>query len=126
LFLLSSRHILEQGGSAVDAAIAIVLCEGVVLPHSLGVGGGFVATIYSKKTGKVESLIARERAPLRATQDMFVNSSITGNVSSTVLELNLPEHCYQNRCHLSRGSFRNIWILGNASKIWKASLENTL
>jgi len=77
-------HILEQGGSAVDAAIAIVLCEGVVLPHSLGVGGGFVATIYSKKTGKVESLIARERAPLRATQDMFVNSSITGAISAAV------------------------------------------
>ncbi|XP_032594020.1 scoloptoxin SSD14 [Drosophila grimshawi] len=62
-----------------------MLCEGVVLPHSLGVGGGFMATIYSKETGQMESLIARETAPAAATQDMFVDHDhITGALSCAV------------------------------------------
>ncbi|KAH8330017.1 hypothetical protein KR067_013254 [Drosophila pandora] len=75
---------LDIGGSAADAAIATMLCEGVMLPHSLGVGGGFVATIYSKETGFVETLIARETAPAAATRDMFVDRNITGALSCAV------------------------------------------
>ncbi|XP_030567698.1 scoloptoxin SSD14 [Drosophila novamexicana] len=62
-----------------------MLCEGVVLPHSLGVGGGFMATIYSKETGHVETLIARETAPAAATQDMFVGqTNVAGALSCAV------------------------------------------
>ncbi|KAH8295985.1 hypothetical protein KR018_008981, partial [Drosophila ironensis] len=77
-------NILDIGGSVADAAIATMLCEGVVLPHSLGVGGGFVATIYSKETGFIETLIARETAPAAATRDMFQDRDITGALSCAV------------------------------------------
>lgn len=71
---------LLDGGSAVDSAIATLVCEGVMLPHSMGIGGGFVATVYTKKTRKIETLIARESAPAAAHKDMFVGqASITGN-----------------------------------------------
>lgn len=63
--------ILKQDGSAADAAIAIMLCEGVTCPQSTGLGGGFVMTIYTKDTRKVETLIARERAPAAANETMF-------------------------------------------------------
>ena len=62
---------IRRGGSAVDAAIAGLFCNGVYTAVSMGVGGGFLMTIYIKETGEVVTLNAREMAPSYVTQDMF-------------------------------------------------------
>lgn len=69
------KSIFEKGGSVADAAIAALFCEGVSLPQSMGLGGGFLLTIYDKKTGTVRSLNAREVAPLAANETMFNGDS---------------------------------------------------
>lgn len=78
-------RMLEDGGSAVDSAIATLLCEGIILPHSMGLGGGFVAVIYTKSNRKIETLTARESAPAAAKENMFIGAtSITGAIAGAV------------------------------------------
>jgi len=42
------REILEKNGKTMDAALAAAICNGVMNPHSMGIGGGCVITVYSK------------------------------------------------------------------------------
>lgn len=64
--------ILADGGSAVDAAIAMQLVLNLVEPQSSGIGGGAFLLHYAAETGAVESYDGRETAPSAATGDLFV------------------------------------------------------
>ncbi|XP_036435586.1 glutathione hydrolase 5 proenzyme-like [Colossoma macropomum] len=56
------RDILFSGGSAVDAAIAALLCTSVVNPQCMGIGGGVIFTIMDKN-GTVKTINTRETVP---------------------------------------------------------------
>ncbi|KAI3362376.1 hypothetical protein L3Q82_012684, partial [Scortum barcoo] len=60
------RNILKEGGSAVDGAIAALLCTSVVNPQSMGIGGGSIFTIRDKTGGsfcRVKVYNFRENVP---------------------------------------------------------------
>ncbi|MEY3017426.1 MAG: hypothetical protein RL336_561, partial [Pseudomonadota bacterium] len=67
----AGQAILAEGGSAIDAAVAVQTTLGLVEPQSSGIGGGTFIMYWSAKEQKLYTLDARERAPAAATQDQF-------------------------------------------------------
>jgi gamma-glutamyltranspeptidase / glutathione hydrolase len=67
-------NVLQQGGNAVDAAVATTLAIAVVEPFSAGIGGGGFLLFRQGKTGEIRALDFRERAPLKATAEMYLDA----------------------------------------------------
>lgn len=67
----AGMKILRDGGSAVDAAVAIQAVLGLVEPQSSGLGGGAFMMVFNAGTGEVTSYDGRETAPSGATPDLF-------------------------------------------------------
>lgn len=65
------RDIFKNNGTAVDAAIAVLLCMGAHNPHSMGLGGGFLMLYYNRSEQKAHYLDAREVAPRNSSVNMF-------------------------------------------------------
>ncbi len=65
---------LKKGGNAVDAAVATAFAISVVEPFSAGIGGGGFLLLHLAQTGEMKALDFRERAPLQATREMYLDS----------------------------------------------------
>ena len=62
-------EVLREGGSAVDAAIAVNACLALMEPTSCGLGGDLFAIVWDPKAGRLVGLNASGRAPLALTID---------------------------------------------------------
>ena len=65
--------VLESGGNAVDAAVAVGFALAVSLPQSGNIGGGGFMLLHDAKTGKDTSIDFREMAPAAAARDMYLD-----------------------------------------------------
>ncbi|HBS12729.1 MAG TPA: gamma-glutamyltransferase [Flavobacteriaceae bacterium] len=70
-------EIMKQGGNAFDASIATSLALAVAYPYAGNIGGGGFM-VYRKNDGAIGSIDYREKAPLAATKDMYLDKE--GNV----------------------------------------------
>jgi|TARA_B100000959_G_C14988765_1_gene626777 gamma-glutamyltranspeptidase/glutathione hydrolase len=72
------HEILAEGGNAFDAAVAISAALSVVEPYSSGLGGGGFFLLHDSATKNNVFIDAREKAPLDADRDMYLDTD--GNV----------------------------------------------
>ncbi|WP_291072905.1 gamma-glutamyltransferase [Empedobacter sp. UBA5987] len=63
-------EILKKGGNAIDASIAVQFALAVVYPNAGNIGGGGFL-VYRDSKGKTDALDYREKAPLKASEDMY-------------------------------------------------------
>jgi gamma-glutamyltranspeptidase/glutathione hydrolase len=68
----AGARILEQGGNAVDAAIATNAMMGLIAPMNDGIGGDLFAIVYEAKTGKLYGMNASGWAPTGLTADYLL------------------------------------------------------
>ncbi len=71
----AGREILNQGGNAFDAAVAIAAVLAVVEPTGSGLGGGGFWLLHRAHDGFEVMVDARERAPLAAHADMYLDEA---------------------------------------------------
>ena len=70
---VAGMQILSAGGNAFDAAIAVSAALAVVEPYGSGIGGGGFWLLHRASDGKQVMIDGRERAPLAAQRDLYLD-----------------------------------------------------
>ena len=86
----SGLEVLERGGNAVDAAIAMAAVLNVTEPNMTGIGGDAFAMVYSAKTRKLEALNASGRAPRALNLEHFTSRKIAQMPSTGMEPITVP------------------------------------
>lgn len=79
-------EVLQQGGNAIDAAVAVKFALAVVYPNAGNLGGGGFM-VYRGSNGEIASLDFRETAPGQAHRDMYLDEN-----GDAIAELSLRGH----------------------------------
>jgi len=85
--------ILEDGGNAIDAAIAVAFALAVVNPSAGNLGGGGFMLLHLAETNETISIDYRERAPIKSFEKMFQDKSgkvIKGLSLNSILASGVP------------------------------------
>ena len=85
-------EIIKQGGNAFDAMIATELALAVAHPQAGNIGGGGFM-VYRKANGETGAIDYREKAPMAAARDMFLDKNgnvIKGKSTETALASGIP------------------------------------
>ena len=74
LAVAAGHQMLQQGGNAVDAAIAVQMVLNLVEPQSSGIGGGAFMLFHHGRDGVLTAYDGRETAPAAAQPDRFLDN----------------------------------------------------
>ncbi|RJX34843.1 MAG: gamma-glutamyltransferase [Desulfarculus sp.] len=86
----SGLKMLQRGGNAVDAAVAMVATLSVVEPYSVGIGGDCFALFHLAAQNKVLGLNSSGRAPKAARQEWFAAQGLSAMPTQGMLPVTTP------------------------------------
>ena len=101
-YAVASRHhlatdigmkVLEEGGNAIDAAVAVAFALSVVNPSAGNLGGGGFMLIHLAEKNETLSIDYRERAPIKSFEKMFQDNSgkvVKGLSLNSILATGVP------------------------------------
>lgn len=87
---LAGVKVMQEGGNAIDAALAAAFVMTVVKPETCGPGGDLFALIYTRQDGKVVAINASGPAPTNATIDYFHAKNLGSIPVSGPLSVAIP------------------------------------
>lgn len=90
LISASGLKVLDKGGNAMDACIAMALTSGVVLPDMCGLGGDAFLLYYDAKTKKVTAINGSGGAPAKATIDCYKSLGYESVPKDGMLSVTVP------------------------------------
>jgi gamma-glutamyltranspeptidase / glutathione hydrolase len=87
---LAGVRVLQEGGNAIDAALAAAFVMAVVKPESCGPGGDLFALVFTKKSSKVEAINSSGPAPAKASVEYFRERGLKSIPTSGPLSVAVP------------------------------------
>ncbi len=88
---LAGARVLQEGGNAIDAALATAMMMAVVKPEASGPGGDLFALVYMKRNGdRVKALNASGPAPRKTTIDFFRQKGLSAVPAEGPLSIAVP------------------------------------
>lgn len=100
------KKIISYGGNGYDAAIGVMLCEGVVRPQDMGLGGGFIGIVKPKNT---QSFVinAREISPISINLKVY-NRNTSSKIFGKTIGIPSALTGYATLKKLGRLSWDNV------------------
>ncbi|MDP6094481.1 MAG: gamma-glutamyltransferase, partial [Gammaproteobacteria bacterium] len=83
-------RVLQEGGNATDAIIAMAGVLAVVRPHMNGIGGDAFGIFYDGESGEITALNASGRAGAAATPEFFMAAGVDRIPGSGALSVSVP------------------------------------
>ena len=90
LATMAGSRVLQKGGNAVDAAVAMVATLNVVDPYSVGIGGDAFALIYLAREDRLVGMNGSGRAPYAASIDWFAGQGLKEIPEKGILPVTVP------------------------------------
>jgi gamma-glutamyltranspeptidase/glutathione hydrolase len=70
----AAKDIIDRGGNAIDATVAVQLVLTLTEPQATGIGGGAFMLYWDEGTSKLYSIDGREKAPSKVTENLFLDN----------------------------------------------------
>jgi len=105
------RKIFEEGGNAIDAAVATAFAQGIVEPHYTSIGGNGTLQVFHAESGQHLIIDFYGRAPLKSTQDMW---------SKKVIK-KLPADMWELEGNINQVGYLSVTVPGTLKALYEVA-----